>query len=315
MKTYLEQMLRMEVNIIEEQSLFKSLPLLFKAKYKLYRVESNGVVWAAMEPKDVVGLPALRKHRALLEQKSNLNCAVFLKNSTFYMKEKMKEDGIPFVIEGKELYLPFLGVLLSSKAQRELKPVHQISFLTQKILLSGIYKAYDKATVSYVAEELGVSKMAVSKSFDEIEYLEIDVMDMKGKSRAITLNGDKKEIWERVKPYLRSPIIRKIALREDIGLNDKAGMSALAEYSMIADNNYPTYAVLKTGLRENNIQSRKEAIRGENIGCVVLEVGYFIDFIKKNTQDPLSVSMCVDDEIDDVRVEGAVEEMLEDYVW
>ena len=103
--------------------------------------------------------------------------------------------------------------------------------------------------------------------------------------------------------------------RDDIGLNDKAGMSALAEYSMIADNNYPTYAVLKTGLRENNIQSRKEAIRGENIGCVVLEVGYFIDFIKKNTQDPLSVSMCVDDEIDDVRVEGAVEEMVEDYVW
>ena len=90
MKTYLEQMLRMEVNIIEDQSLFKLLPLLFKAKYKLYRVESNGVVWAAMEPKDVVGLPALRKNRALLEQKSNLNCAVFLKNSTFYMKEKMK---------------------------------------------------------------------------------------------------------------------------------------------------------------------------------------------------------------------------------
>ena len=47
------------------------------------------------------------------------------------------------------------------------KAVHQISFLTQRILLLGLYEGYDHDTVSKLAEYLDVSKMAISKSFDE----------------------------------------------------------------------------------------------------------------------------------------------------
>jgi len=59
-----------------------------------------------------------------------------------------------------------MGLLLGKK-QRELKPVHQISFLTQRILLLGLYEGYDHDTVSKLAEYLDVSKMAINKSFDE----------------------------------------------------------------------------------------------------------------------------------------------------
>ena len=44
----------------------------------------------------------------------------------------MMEEGIPFVIEGKQVFLPFIGYLLSKENERELAPVHLISFLTQK---------------------------------------------------------------------------------------------------------------------------------------------------------------------------------------
>lgn len=145
-------------------------------------------------------------------------------------------------------------MLLSNNGQRDLKPVHQISFLTQKILLVGLYDEYDKATVTQIAKQLEVSKMAVSKSFDEIEYLEIDVMDSKGKSRAITLTGGKKECWEKIKPFLRNPIIKRFELQEDIKLCRKAGISALCEYSMISDNYYPTYAVTKQELSDSGIK-------------------------------------------------------------
>ena len=111
------------------------------------------------------------------------NCAVFLDKSSFYSREKMIQEGIPFVIRDKDIYLPFLGMLLLDANKRELKPIRQISFLTQKILISGIYEGYDELTATAVAKRLDVSKMAVSRCFDELEYLSIDVLGMKGKSR------------------------------------------------------------------------------------------------------------------------------------
>lgn len=315
MRDFLERMLHMDVKITEEPSLFQSLPLILKGQYVGYKVETNGVSWIAIEPKSVIGLSQLRKNRAQVESSSKKNCALFLQHSNYYAREKMQEEGIPFVIKDKEVYLPFLGILLSGKEKRELKPVHRISYLTQKILLDGLYKAYDKATVTNIAERMKVSKMAVSKSFDEIEYLDIGVMDSKGKSRAITMDDDKKVLWERIRPFMRDPVIRRINLRDDIKLKEKAGISALSEYSMLSDNPYPTYAVLKSGLREKMIFDNAQSGKGEEIGCVVLEVGYFMDPIKKSIQDPLSVLMCVGEDVSDPRVEGATVEMLEEYVW
>ena len=315
MKIFLEDVLRMNIEIKEDNKIYNKLPLLFKGKYYIYNVNSNGAVWIAIQPRDVVRLPQLRRDRALVEKKAGLNCAIFLENTTFYSREKMKEEGIPFVLKNKDVYLPFLGILLSGDKQRELKPVHQISFLTQKILLTGLYESYSKATVSQISQQLGVSKMAVSKSFDEIEYLEIDVMDKKGKSRAITMNGSHKESWDRISSFLRGPVIRKFILEEDICLDKKAGISALSEYSLLDDNVYPTYAILKSEVSDSKIKYHKEVARGGEIGCVVLELGYFIDSIKNNVQDPLSVLLSVKDELDDERVEASVEEMLKEYVW
>ena len=311
----MENVLHMDVKISDAPSLFKGLPLYFKGKYNGYEIETNGVFWVAIEPKSAIGLHQLRKDRTQVEISTGRKCALFLQNSNFYAKEKMQEDGIPFVIKDREVYLPFLGILLSGKNQRELKPVYRISYLTQKILLDGLYEAYEKATVTYIAERLDVSKMAVSKSFDEIEYMDIAVMDHKGKSRAITMNGEKRKIWENIRPFMRDPIIRRFCLQDDIQLHEMAGISALSEYSMLSDNDYPTYAVLKKDIKEKGILQNKEAAKGEKIGCVVFEVGYYLDPVRKNVQDPLSVLLCVESELSDPRVEGAVEEMLEDYVW
>ena len=315
MKEYLENKLHMDVKVTEAPAIFKALPLLFKGQYNAYRIETNGVSWVAIEPKGMIGLAQLRKNRAQVERNSGKNCAIFLQSSNFYAKEKMQEEGIPYVIKDKEVYLPFLGILLSGRNKRVLKPVHRISYLTQKILLDGLYEAYEKATVTYISGRMNVSKMAVSKSFDEFEYMDIDVMDSKGKSRAITMNGDKRTLWDRIKPFMRDPVIRIINLTEDIRLEEKAGITALSEYSMLSDNQYPTYAVLKKDLKEMGVLENREAVKGDDTGCVVLELGYYMDPIKKNVQDPLSVLLCVEAEATDPRVEGAIEEMLEEYVW
>ena len=316
MKEFLEKSLRQNVIMIENKELYKKLPLAYRGRYNIFTVETNGALWIAIQPKDNVGLVLLRRDRACVEKMTGLNCAIFLEQTTFYIREKMMEEGIPFVIDGKQVFLPFIGYLLSKSNERELPLVHLISFLTQKMLLVAIYERWIEMKVSDVAKQLGVSTKSASRCFDELEYLNIGVLGMKGKSRVINIPDDRKQLWQQIERVLRNPVIRRFILRKDMKLEKKAGISALCEYSLLSDNAYPTYAVTKKELKASGVKVEKQASELEEIGCVVLELGYFIDFWGKGLQDPLSVALSqTREEQEEERVEISINEMLEEYVW
>ena len=316
MKEFLEKILRQNVIMTENKEAYKKLPLVYRGRYDIFTVETNGVLWMAIHPKTDVGLVLLRKDRACVEKTTGLNCAIFLDRTTFYIKEKMMEEGIPFIIDGKQVFLPFVGYLLSKENERELAPVHLISFLTQKMLLMAIYERWHEVKVSDAAKRIGVSTKSASRCFDELEYLNIDVLGTKGKSRVINIPDEQKQLWQEIKKVLRNPVIRRFVLREDMKLEKKAGISALCEYSLLSDNVYPTYAVTKKELKDSGVKVGKQVSELEEIGCVVLELGYFIDFSGKGLQDPLSVVLSLTgEEQEEERVDISINEMLEEYVW
>lgn len=316
MKEYLEKVLRQTVTIEDDKLIPDKLPLAFKGRYDIYKVETNGVLWMAIHPKAEAGLVMLRKDRAKVEKQSGLNCALFLDQATFYMKEKMIEEGIPFVLNGKQVYLPFIGYLLANGYDRELPPVYQISFLTQKMLLMAMYGKWKDVKAAEAAQRMEISRMSASRCFDELEYLNIPVLSMKGKSRVITVPENLKTLWNEINSKLRSPVIRKFILKEDIGCTKKAGISALCEYSLLSDNPYPTYAVAKKEMSDLVIKSLRQVELTDDVGCVILELGYLIDFDGKGAQDPLSVALSVTEaEKEDERVGISIDEMLKEYVW
>lgn len=195
MKEYLEKVLRQNVLIEENDNLLDKLPLAYRGRYKFFNVETNGLLWIAIQPQIEVGLVSLRKDRAKIEKLANLNCAIFLNETSFYIKEKLMEEGIPFVLVGKQVYLPFIGFLLSDANERDIAPVHLISYLTQTLLLTAMYEKWNNVIVSEAARKLGVTKMSISRAFDELEYLNVDVLGMKGKSRVINVPSDIKKLW------------------------------------------------------------------------------------------------------------------------
>ena len=281
MKNFLEKTLRQNVMIEETEYLNEKLPLAFRGRYTFYKVETNGSPWIAIQPKADVGLAALRKDWIKIEKAAGLNCAIFFDSTSFYIKEKLLEEGIPFVLKDKQVYLPFIGYLLSNENERKISPVHLISFLTQKVILVAIYEKWENVTASKAAIRLGVTKMSANRCFDEIEYLNVDILGMKGKSRVITVPADIQKLWNDVRVILRNPVIARYELKEDIQLEKKAGITALCEYSLLSDNEYPTYAITKKEITESGIRKMKQVHSGEEIGCVVLELGYFIDFKNK----------------------------------
>lgn len=315
MKEYLEKVLRRNIEIAVFENV-NSLPLFYSGQYNLYSVKMDGIKWLIAEPKEKLGLAYMRKNQRQLEKLTGLNCALYLKRINNYSEDIMIKEGIPFVVENKQIYLPFTGLLLASEADKTLAPISKISFLTQRLLLIAIYEKWQQMTVTKIAESIGVTKMSVTRCFDEIEYLELPVLAMKGKSRVITINRDTKELWDDIQPILRNPVITTYELAEDLKLEVKAGISALCEYSMIEDNSYPTYAITKKDLQELQIKKRQLAPRGEEVGCIIQELGYCINFQNQDVIDPLTVLLSLsDEELSDDRVSLSVDQMLREHVW
>jgi len=316
MKEYIEKCLRLPVTIEENVDVWKKLPLKYKGNYNLFSVYLNKIEWLIAQPKEELRLTALRNDRNQIEKASGLNCAFYFTKLNHYSKDTMMNEGIPFIVVEKQVYLPFLGMILSDKDDRRLAPVREISFLTQKLLLCALYEKWQDMNVTKIAERLGVTKMSVTRCLDEIEYLEIDVLDTTGKTRKVTVETDTRKLWDKIRPFLRNPVITKYQLAEDISLEKKTGISALCEYSMLSDNVYPTYGITKKELKETALKEYRQITAGEDIGCEVLELGYFIDFNGKQVQDPLSVLLSMPDkDMEDERVQRCVDEMLEEYVW
>ena len=94
MKEFLEKTLRQNVIMMENNELYKKLPLVYRGRYDIFTVETNGVLWMAIQPRDDVGLVLLRRDRTCVEKMTGLNCAIFLDRTTFYIKEKLMEEGV-----------------------------------------------------------------------------------------------------------------------------------------------------------------------------------------------------------------------------
>ena len=93
--------------------------------------------------------------------------------------------------------------------------------------------------------------------------IEIDILGMKGKSRVITVPADIRKLWMDMQDVLRNPVVARYELQEDIKLEKKAGISALCEYSLLSDNEYPTYAITKKEIVASGVRKMKYAHPGE----------------------------------------------------
>ena len=315
MKEFIEKSIGMEVDI-KDIDYNGRLPMIYSSLYDFKIASMHNIEWLIAIPKEKINLAQLRKNHRQIEKLLDMRCALYIKNTSTYSKNAMIADGIPFIVEDKEIYLPFLGILLNSTRERTIKPVQRISFLTQKMILTAIYERWNEVTVTKAAEQLDITKMSASRCFDEIDFFDMPILGTKGKSRVINVPDDVKELWSSIEVYMRNPVINIFYINDNLNLPVFGGMSALAEYSMLSDNKYPTYVVAKKDIKDLALKDRLVDIKKDEPSCIIQEVGYVVSFGKGDVIDPLSLLLSLsDDEKKDERIEISIREMLEEYVW
>lgn len=323
MDSYLNQVLQMNIHF-KQLPMLESWPYLFRRKYELYKADTEYYSFYAI--KVCIKIP-LRQIILDFEQITNSfsePCCVFFQemHPTQYMRQSLIQHKVPYWIQGKDVYLPFLGVLLASPKRKVIlkqKTHDKLSFAAQRFLFQVIYYKIRQCTASSAAREFGLSVMTYSRIFDELKEFDETMIDDIGGRRKFVYQKSAKSLWKKIRPYLQSPVVRTYALADWRKRNYcLAGISALSQYSMLGDDDVPTYAITIPEERMARLPKQYTIVPDNEIPRQKIWVlRYKIPYHDSSKiMDPLSLAIALYSmHIDDPRIVSAIDEMLERFVF
>lgn len=301
---------------IEEKALpdLDILPLYLKGGYdiKVYSIAEADVLF--IRPRQQITITALDKQRQQLQRLTGLRCVVYGDIYTHYRRERMIELGIPFFYGKDNMYLPFLGVMLGKNKSFQLPEVNKFSASTQKMILTAIYEHWCEVSTLEISERMGMSRATAARCLTELQALDIPVVELRGKTKYYIFEGTGRQLYEMCRTFLQNPIHKSYRLAHiPDEMSCQGGLSAVSRYSMLVDDEYPTFAVTREEFRELEITKYGVLPRTEKPACIVHVLKYKIE--KEGLIDPISAVLCLPEQVkDDPRIESAVEEILE-AVW
>jgi hypothetical protein len=274
---------------------------------------------AAYQGETEITPAAIAKHLALARQKWN-GPAVYLSHAvTAYNRKRLIERKVPFIVPGRQIYLPEAGLALTERFKKMRGPVNVFSPAAQAVVIHALLRdEYGPATQILLSKKLKYSTMTLSRVFDEIAATGLGLAGPRGRERVLTFSAVKRALWEKALPNMRSPVRKRIWIFE--AKRDAcwpvSGLSALAERTMLSAPQEPVYAVSgalwKTACRRRKIEVLPLAEPGA--ACIELW-RYPPDLFAANGQvDPLSLYLILSDDPDE-RVAAEAERMLEGMPW
>lgn len=317
MREYVEKMLHMRVDC--EPVDVSGLPLYLRGLYSLERWTAFGVPFAVAFPVESPTVKTMTKHRDALEAALGIPMSFALEGATGYRVGRMLEAGLPFIAPDKQVYLPFLGVALSSgrnhARDRRQTDVGTFSPQAQRLALMALYGDLDGASVTQASGLLGTAKMTASRAFDELAAADPSIVAAEGRRRVLRPGRDKMAMWRHLEPRMSSPVARehRLGRMPDAEL-PLGGVSALCELSMLQDNPWQTFAATKAQERALGLAADARGAgldEPEDPACVVQVLRYEPVPAPGCAVDPLSAILSLPaDERDDPRVAGEIENAL-----
>ncbi len=219
-------------------------------------------------------------------------------------------------------YLPDLGIDLREYfRQRPQAPDTALSPATQAMLITALLRKPWQADwqPAEVVAELGYTPMTLSRAVKELTAAGIATLHTEGRARWLRMERPAAETWEHAKPLLRSPVKRRVWAHPIPKLKlphvRLAGLSALARYSMLAEPQWPIYAVSPAQWKAAT-QAGIEILPEQLAGACEWQLWHYNPALVPDsaTVDPLSLTLSLQDETDE-RVQLALGELTQHFPW
>ena len=302
----------------------RSLPLYLGGLFDCEKWTALGTDFIVASPRESLAVKTLAKHEAKLRSIFSLPIAFGYDGTTEYRAARLVEAGLPFIANGKQIYLPFLGVALSKEHGRmpalKTPGAGKVSPQTQRFVLMAIYENLTNLNVTQAAELLGIAKITASRVFDELWTINPAWIATSGRTRRFVRDADRAAFWHKALSHLFNPAVREYRLNRIPADGERlplSGISAVSHYSMLEDDPFPTFAVTKAqeqelGLRGGGLADWEQ---WDDPACAIQVMRYRLDSMDGAAIDPLSAILSLSEEDrGDPRVEGAIEDIVREVL-
>ena len=167
---YLDKVLGVKVTYDDVE--FKHLPNFIATRYRLRMVSMIEQKMIFLYPKtELEQIKVLKKHIARIQKNENLPVVLVLKELSFRQKEYLIREKIPFIVDGKQIYLPFMAVYLQERCSAEKKTREEILPSAQMLLLHFIYGGAQELSTSQAAKDLELTPTSISRASKQLEEM------------------------------------------------------------------------------------------------------------------------------------------------
>ncbi|MBQ2380526.1 MAG: hypothetical protein II295_09080 [Akkermansia sp.] len=306
------QQLSLPCETVRELLVPDGLPVLYHALYRLSEVKLGDCHCVLAEDAERMRLTpaAIRRHVQELQHYFKMPVVYVGGAGVAHLGRRLQAGGVPYIIPGLRVYLPFLGVFeITRETRKEFK--HRLSIFAQLAVLAVLHKriAVTCESAAELAEVVGCSRSAVVLVFQELEFHGLGYRKREGRNIRFCFAESGRALWEHALPLMVNPCVRVVGVDAIPSGAVITGVDAIAPLTNLACKPVTNYAIS----RRDFLKSREVEVLPQQVAAYSLELWYYAPNILVPT-DVLSVVLSLR-KSDDERVQEALETLIQNFPW
>ncbi len=290
------------------------LPFFLINSYTFEDVELGSCRALFLTPEGQLGtIDTIKKHIAWLGAFCTWPVVLELPALSRQRKSSLIAERIPFVVPGKQIYLPFLGAVLSERNDAEAapNPIEKLLPSAQMLLFAFLLGGNRPILLSEMTKRFRCSAMTMSRAAQQL--VQTGLLDRSVQSGQIRLSSGLAPwtLYQAAFPYLVSPVRKTMYIDCDELPKDafSAGLSALSELAFI---NPPSVKTWGTVEHEKSFLSKSTLLVDATKQCAIEFWKYDPRLVSgKQNVDILSLAVSLRDAKDE-RTEQSIELLLKE---
>ncbi len=329
---YLNQVFGADVMRVADVSASAELPFFLQDLYDIAQFHLIGHSITLACAKSERAIPAQQMTRHVERLREQLHSPVLMSMAMVAPGERRQliRHGVSFVVPGHQMYAPQIGLILTERAslslKRQMPAASLASPATQALLIwfllhhpvGEIWHPFDEAA------SLGYAAMTATRAIREMVDFGLFELDIRGRVKYLRLVGTRRDLWQKAKPHLRSPVLRTLWTYDERILTIQgtrtAGEGALASMTMLNEPGQRCIAMVAEVVQVAKQQGIVfEPYRLED--AIEVQIWRYKPSMQEKSQkgrpqtvDPLSLWLSMRDSADD-RIQIALGEVEENFVW
>lgn len=322
LKKYIIKTIGTEIDIESvRDSKLNKLPFFILHSYNYYYAELFGQRLLLVELKDDNNFKIRQVdiHFRLIQEVFQEKLLLLIQNLDALGRKRLIEKGISFIVPGKQLFIPSMMIDLQESFSKPIVKSEKLLPSAQLILLYKILKRdenIERYNLKEISGKLKYTQMAITKAVNNLTLLGL-CTTTGSKEKYLKFEYEIPELWNKAFPFMITPVLKQLYIDDLPGISQiyKSNETALASYSDMAESRQEFYAVDRSLFYDMRKKGMLTNLN-ETEGHYCLEVWKYNPELlaNNNNVDPLSLYLSLKENPDE-RIEMALEQIIEKYIW